>query len=351
MCTNPIWIKNRRYYDSNGRLVSRDLALSNLAANPYDMYRTRLCVPCGECPDCLRRIRNDWFVRLDRELTRCRVEHTQAVFITITIAPKHYEKAIRNPSAFIRAWFERVRHICGRTIKHALFQEFGEHPEMGGEPRLHFHGFLFDFPYSYNTLRAAVSDFGFIWLGKPLARRARYVVKYVVKDVSAFEPIIRPGVDPRIFRRKFISPGVGDYLGRRPRPSASVDSWAYLDFKTGIRYNYSIPRYYDRYLGEVDKAIRSWRSGLTYCTLAGDNDLASRIVRNLIPEVQKGVLHSGRHRTYSEINCLRSRFGLDKCRVNPIESFVSLLGDEKSYFDLLSFWRSSFVSLNFLSYG
>ena len=56
-----------------------------------------------------------------------------------------------NPSSFIRLWFERVRRRFGHSIKHAVFQEFGTHPELGNEPRLHFHGVLWDVSYSYNA--------------------------------------------------------------------------------------------------------------------------------------------------------------------------------------------------------
>ncbi len=277
-CSHPIWIRNRRYSrrDVPFREIS-DYAKSSLALAPWDISRQWLMVPCGKCEDCLRRLRNDWFVRLERELTRCKHEQHQAIFITITIAPKYYDRALSDPSWFVRKWLERVRHNIGHSYKHALFQEFGSHPETGLEPRLHFHGFLFGLDVLYSELRGAVGDLGFIWLAKANPRRARYCVKYVVKQIGcppevADKTVTYDGqscklstlLQHRRYTRKFVSSGVGDYLGSRPAPSRSVSSWSYLDIKTGVNYDYSIPRYYNRYLQSNDQLIRSIRAADAY---------------------------------------------------------------------------------------
>ena len=129
-CQHPLWIRNRRYFDKKRPRVglrADDDHRSALALNPWDISRQWLLVPCGKCEDCLRRIRNDWFIRLERELARCKTEYRQAIFITITIAPKYYEKALVDPSWFIRKFNERIRHRLGHSFKHAYFQEFGTH--------------------------------------------------------------------------------------------------------------------------------------------------------------------------------------------------------------------------------
>lgn len=277
-CSHPIWIRNRRYFrrDVPFREIS-DYAKSSLALAPWDIARQWLMVPCGKCEDCLRRLRNDWFVRLERELTRCKHEHHQAIFITITIAPKYYDRALSDPSWFVRKWLERVRHKIGHSYKHAFFQEFGSHPETGLEPRLHFHGFLFGLDVLYSELREAVGDLGFVWLAKANPRRARYCVKYVVKQIGCPPEVADKTVtyngkscklstllQHRRYTRKFVSSGVGDYLGNRPAPSASVSSWTYLDIKSGVNFNYSIPRYYNRYLQQKDQTIRAVRSADAY---------------------------------------------------------------------------------------
>jgi len=278
-CSHPIWIRNRRYFrkDAPFRDIS-DYAKSSLALAPWDISRQWLMVPCGKCEDCLRRLRNDWFVRLERELARCKIENQQAIFITITISPKYYEEALRDPARFIRRWNERVRHKIGHSFKHAFFQEFGTHPETGQYPRLHFHGFLFGTNVLYNEIRSAVRDLGFVWLAKGTHKRARYVVKYVTKQIK-FDPAqisdqnlfidgkltpLARVLEHRRYTRKFVSAGVGDYLGNRLAPSTSVSSWSYLDLKASVTYNYSIPRYYLKYLKQRDKLIREIRSADAY---------------------------------------------------------------------------------------
>ena len=145
MCQSPIWIRNRAYSSRTIGLTDRKVLLMN---RPWDYFTQRIMVPCGRCEECLRQQRNDWYVRLERETKYQKSLHRNSVFVTITIAPEYYDSALQNPSAFIRMWFERIRRCFGRSIKHAVFQEFGMHPEQGGEPRLHFHGVLWDVSYS-----------------------------------------------------------------------------------------------------------------------------------------------------------------------------------------------------------
>ena len=161
-------------------MTDRKVLLMN---RPWDYFTQRIMVPCGRCEECLRQQRNDWYVRLERETKYQKSLHRNSVFVTITIAPGYYDSALRNPSSFIRLWFERIRRRLGRSIKHAVFQEFGMHPEQGGEPRLHFHGVLWDVCYSYNAIREAVKDLGFIWISSITNKRLSYVVKYVGKSI------------------------------------------------------------------------------------------------------------------------------------------------------------------------
>jgi len=311
-CSHPIWIRNRRYFDKKTLFPERaDYVKSQLALAPWDISRQWLMVPCGKCEYCLRRLRNDWFIRLERELARCKAEYRQAVFITITIAPKYYEEALRDPARFIRRWNERVRHKIGHSFKHAFFQEFGTHPEIGLEPRLHFHGFLFGVDALYNDIRSAVSDLGFVWLSKGTHKRARYVVKYVTKQID-FNPDQIAGQNITIdgksvplarllqhkrYTRKFVSAGVGDYLGAFRAPSATVSSWSYLDFKTGVNYNYAIPRYYNRYLQSKDQIVRAVRSADAYSRFS-QSSLVRRVVDLCVKKFLSASALSSRE-TYS----------------------------------------------------
>ena len=281
-CQHPIWIRNRRYFDKKRPRVGRSADSdhkSALSLRPWDISRQWIMVPCGHCDDCLRRSRNDWFVRIERELAHCRADSRQAIFITITISPKYYGEALLDPARFIRRWNERIRHRIGHSFKHCFFQEFGTHPETGAEPRLHFHGFLFGTDVMYADIRRAVSDLGFVWLSKANLKRARYAVKYVVKQIK-FDPAAVAGktvkidgndiplsalLQSRRYTRKFVSAGLGDYLGINPRPSVRTRLWSYADPSfSGRSFNYAIPRYYDRYLTDAEKDVRAVLSADSY---------------------------------------------------------------------------------------
>lgn len=307
-CSSPIWIRNRRYFDKkNPCRNGSDVAKSALALRPWDIARQWLMVPCGKCEDCLRRQRNDWFVRLERELASCKAKNQQAIFITITIAPKYYNEALLDPSRFIRRFNERLRHKLGHSFKHAFFQEFGVHPETGSEPRLHFHGFLFATNTLYNTIRAATRDLGFIWLAKATHKRARYCVKYVTKQIQ-FNPeeisdkyvTVDGKLTPlscllqhRRYTRKFVSAGVGDFLGYMPCPSARTSTWSYFDFSRHINYNYSIPRYYRKYLKSEDEVVRSITAADAYARFS-KSPLVQRIVSLCVERFALGSAVSSR---------------------------------------------------------
>ena len=348
-CSSPIWIRNRRYFDKmNPCRNGSDVAKSALALRPWDIARQWLMVPCGKCENCLRRQRNDWFVRLERELARCKVEQKQAIFVTITIAPRYYNEALVDPSSFIRRWNERLRHRIGHSFKHALFQEFGTHPETGSEPRLHFHGFLFATDTLYNDIRSAVSDLGFVWLSKATLKRARYCVKYVTKQIE-FKPedvsdkyvtingtttSLSSLLQHRRYTRKFVSAGVGDYLGIRPRPSARTSSWSYLDSRSGVDYKYSIPRYYLRYLEQKDEILRSVAAADAYARFS-----KSPLVQHVVALCAKRFdLDSSlsRREAYSWETKQMMRFSASSQKMPDFDppAWLSL--------DILRFWRDHY---------
>lgn len=298
-CQHPVWIRNRRYFDKKRPRagVSADVDhRSALALRPWDVSRQWIMVPCGHCDECLRRMRNDWFVRIERELARCKAESRQAVFITITVSPRYYDEALLDPARFIRRWNERIRHCIGHSFKHCFFQEFGSHPETGSEPRLHFHGFLFGTDVLYSEIRRAVSGLGFVWLSKATLKRARYAVKYVVKQIK-YDPASVAGktvkvngndiplsalLQNRRYTRKFVSAGLGDYLGIMPRPSHRVRLWSYADRSfSGRSFNYAIPRYYDRYLTDAEKTTRAILSADSYARFS-NSPLVRCIVKRCI---------------------------------------------------------------------
>lgn len=348
-CSSPIWIRNRRYFDKkNPCRNGSDVAKSVLALRPWDIARQWLMVPCGKCEDCLRRQRNDWFVRLERELARCKAEGQQVIFITITIAPKYYEEALLDPSKFIRRWNERVRHKIGHSFKHAFFQEFGTHPEIGSEPRLHFHGFLFGTNVLYSEIRSAVRDLGFVWLSKATLKRARYCVKYVTKQIQ-FNPedvsdkfvtlngkliSLASLLQHRRYTRKFVSAGVGDFLGYMPRPSVRVTSWSYIDFEKGVVYNYAIPRYYDRYLKPEDERRKAILAADAYSRFS-KSPLVRRIVSLCVASFFSAASLSGRDSyTWEQKQVMKFRASKRKMPDFDPPAWLDL--------DIIRFWRDEY---------
>jgi len=348
-CSSPIWIRNRRYFDKrNPCRNGSDVAKSALALRPWDIARQWLMVPCGKCEDCLRRQRNDWFVRLERELARCKAESKQAIFVTITISPEYYEKALLDPASFIRRWNERIRHRLGHSFKHAFFQEFGTHPETGSAPRLHFHGFLFGANALYSEIRKAVGDLGFVWLSKGTHKRARYVVKYVTKQIgfdseqiSDQNVVLNGKLTPlatvlqhRRYTRKFVSAGVGDFLGYMPRPSVRVSSWSYFDFKTGVNYCYSIPRYYLRYLKPEDEVVRSITAADSYARFS-KSPLVRRILSLCVKRFALDSAVSGRASyTWEQKQVMRFAASSRKMPDFDPPTWLAL--------DILRFWRDHY---------
>ena len=117
------------------------------------------------------------------------------------------------------------------------------------------------------------------------------VVKYVTKQIY-FDPteisnqnvVLDGKITPlscllqhRRYTRKFVSAGVGDFLGYMPRPSARTSTWSYFNFEKRINYNYSIPRYYFKYLKQEDEVSRSIAAADSYARFS-KSSLVKRIV-------------------------------------------------------------------------
>ena len=88
------------------------------------------------------------------------------------------------------------------------------------------------------------------------------------------------------YRRKFISAGVGDYLGDFKAPEALSGLWSYTDHQTGVVYLYRIPRYYDKYLSQDALFFRKISTAWTYANAFGGSlalgflrEVAERVLR------------------------------------------------------------------------
>lgn len=105
---------------------------------PVQQYRT---VPCGKCYDCRRAAATRWRFRLFQEMNLG--GHSNSLFVTLTLDDKYFNQAV-DPAIYIRRFLDRLRKVYGRSVKHWFIHEYGSSPS--GTHRLHFHGFLWDFP-------------------------------------------------------------------------------------------------------------------------------------------------------------------------------------------------------------
>lgn len=204
----------------------------------------KLLVPCGHCAGCAKDRRNDWFVRLWSEYK----SHNLPVwFVTISINPFLWPGlnfttpgVEHQVTPFIRSWKERFRYLNhGVMPKNFLCSEFGsngkEYVDTAGNIRittgaLHFHGLIFGNFDVATVGKGLIHTHGYTKFERLRGPECiRYVVKYVTKDYSIDNPLLRA--------RTFCSPNIGDpsyYFGDSPAtPFVSING-----------FHYRTPRYF-----------------------------------------------------------------------------------------------------------
>lgn len=208
---------------------------------PHDFF---LKIPCGKCPECLKRKANDWKIRLHYEyLFHCKhpLRSGEVLFVTLSISPRYYKRIYNDPHKYLRRFYERYRRRFGVSIRHWITTELGKEND-----RLHFHGILFGFkgyPSSVyrsitknNRLLRQLWKYGNTWIGDQCDDQTiGYIVKYTrkiykCKDGSIYRPLISA------------SPGLGkSFLVDFP-DVLKKDACQRLMFFGN--YRYCVPRYY-----------------------------------------------------------------------------------------------------------
>jgi len=136
-------------------------------------------VPCGKCYQCVRRRRNDWFIRAKIE----RMNSPYCIFGLLTYAETDFKLNKRDVQLFLK----RLR-IKGYTLKYLIVGEYGEEKE-----RPHWHCLFFSkVPIAFNDIaiswkggydddtnrnKAGWVNFSNVRSDKAL----RYCVKYIYK--------------------------------------------------------------------------------------------------------------------------------------------------------------------------
>lgn len=234
-CLSPVWVVNPRWRKE------ANLAACYPTSCPPDYH---IKVPCGRCYNCLKKRSSDWRVRLLHEVKY--TKYRTCNWVTLTIASEYYERFRYDPAKAIRLFLDRLRKKVGHSVRHWFVTELGEEND-----RLHFHGFVFDIPFSYATFRECWS-YGFVWIDCVSNRRISYACKYSMK--------LRPDC-PDYFPKVFVSPGLGKAYTEDPfsifyhvRDLVQNDRY-YVNLDYGVYA--SLPRYYrDKIFSEERRKAR-----------------------------------------------------------------------------------------------
>lgn len=259
MCIQPIPVWLRRV--ENGKQILSFHKPSQFAPNASPTYS----VPCGKCPLCLERKRQDWIRRILLESWL----HNSNSFVTLTYDNQHLPIGGVANKDDVQKFLKRFRHasrdfgIPTFDFKYFIVSEYGE--KLG---RPHYHGIVFgvDFraedwkPY-FATLKADGNAIysssilekiwrnGFVSIDRLTPHNIAYVCKYITKDG------VRPSV--KLFSRGF---GKSIFFNR----DNTLTSFGRDSFKNGfIVYPFgnsrffksSIPKNIDRYLSLYDESL------------------------------------------------------------------------------------------------
>lgn len=259
MCQRPLRIINPHY-----KKISKAQHFNVRVFSDREDYFLR--VPCSECPDCLNKRRQEWFVRAYNIMKRRGFDLTNTYFCTFTLKPEVYEEYRKKPYLAIRRFIDRLRKDKSLRYRDPDTKRYryrklkfpflfvaevadGKRAKERGIPsthRLHFHAIMFGCPLPWWTVRHHWLEYGLAWVD-PLRSMAgvRYVMKYITKSA----PVHRGSLDEdlgKVNGRLFVSHGFGRLSDSELKQLASymmenMKSW----FSVLINnHPYRIPRYY-----------------------------------------------------------------------------------------------------------
>lgn len=276
------------------------------------MSRGHLTVPCGHCPECISQQQDDWFLRTWKEILDYNSSGGKVVFVTFTYDDAHlpvftdvakytdrltgevslrdfripcFDK--RHKDKFFNSllkWFER-QGVTGNTSKGVRYMWSSEYGMSDGfTHRPHYHALIllpkeaFVLFRSKQHLKDTIQSFwpygmcrwskdsdGGIFVESEFA--ARYVTKYVVKDLDFFS---QPDLEaylydengnmitdrweqfkpfrPRHWQSKSFGLGLQDYIKDDLPFRDGLDFRFVGDLRLGKRKVYKVPRYIERKL-------------------------------------------------------------------------------------------------------
>lgn len=256
-CMFPYYVERKLYLSQTDRLVP---------------------VPCGKCPECLKRRNNDWTFRLQQEAKL----HTSQYFVTLTYSP---EECPISDNGFmtlnkkhVQDFLKRLRKNTGSYIRYYMCGEYGTQYQ-----RPHYHLIIFSDDRCNDTdiVRAWVNPktgfvFGHVHFGRVEPASIQYTVQYYDKG-DWYPAHSRDDREPEFslmskgLGKNFLNEETVRFIVQRPAEQYIYDG--------GVRR--AIPRYYKRRIFEYRGTQSIVEQHPAFVAHVHDMD-AERRKRNLI---------------------------------------------------------------------
>lgn len=196
-------------------------------------------VPCGKCPECLKRRTASWTHRLEKES----LLWEKTFFLTFTYSNDHLPLSGNNlptlDPSHVTLWLKRVRKLSGAKLRYYYCGEYGTKFE-----RPHYHMILFADHYVTEKMITDQWYYGQVHFGKVEGASIRYTVQYM--DKGQWRPSHQR--DDRVPEFSRMSNGIGSHFLSEKMVNHFLSN-------PGIGYIYdtegkkiSIPRYYKKRL-------------------------------------------------------------------------------------------------------
>lgn len=220
------------------------------------IYKNRV-VPCGKCPQCKKKMRNEWFVRMSCENIQ---QKYTPFFCTFTYNDDNLpENGLFKYSDF-QSFLKKVRIYISRKkydykLRYIVVGEFGSKQKT---ERSHYHAILYGVPYNkeFIDLFRKYWVYGFSDYKPAKAGAFNYVTKYCVKSLGRFKDIVdsETGEITRYYEFKRSSQGLGrSWLLREDIQEKIMNQVLHNDFDFRIKlgkFNYSLPYSWKRKVAE-----------------------------------------------------------------------------------------------------
>lgn len=240
---------------------------------------TEFELPCGKCLLCRKKYVNDWVIRLIHEAKM----HDSTCCVTLTYEdrylPPNGELCLKDMQSFLGKLRKYIKKEFGKRIRYFYCAEYGSD---NGRPHYHLIIFGFDFSHDRRPINGRDNpnpkfrseSLTKLWgkgltdIGQVNGSTCRYVMKYCLKsdqqNAKRDPHIIRPYAAParRVetlpFHRQSTNPGIGHgYYKDNSENMYIRDKAGVRNQNGGVTY-YSIPRYYNRKLGEDEPDSLEW---------------------------------------------------------------------------------------------